>query len=104
MSTSQLVRLAEAGRIPLSVYVDGRSVDAQEGDTVLTAMLLSGRRLRDNEFDSGPRAGFCLMGACQECWVWLEDGTRVRACSTPAVQGMSLLTHSPLKQWAIQES
>ncbi|MEK1840069.1 MAG: 2Fe-2S iron-sulfur cluster-binding protein, partial [Pseudomonas sp.] len=25
---------------------------------------------------------FCLMGACQDCWVRLGDGRRVRACST----------------------
>ena len=41
------------------------------------------------------RAGFCLMGACQDCWVWLADGPRVRACTTPVAEGMHVLTHAP---------
>ncbi|TMG91305.1 MAG: (2Fe-2S)-binding protein, partial [Betaproteobacteria bacterium] len=39
----------------------------------------------------GKRAGFCLMGACQECWVAV-DGTRARACSTLVTAGMSVAT------------
>jgi aerobic-type carbon monoxide dehydrogenase small subunit (CoxS/CutS family) len=38
--------------------------------------------LRGSDFSAEPRAGFCLMGACQDCWVRLGDGRRVRACST----------------------
>jgi aerobic-type carbon monoxide dehydrogenase small subunit (CoxS/CutS family) len=48
--------------------------------------------LRDSEFGDGRRAGFCLMGACQDCWVWTAQGERVRACSTPALPGMSIVT------------
>jgi NADH dehydrogenase/NADH:ubiquinone oxidoreductase subunit G len=32
------------------------------------------------------------MGACQDCWVWMADGRRVRACTTPAAPGMSIVT------------
>jgi hypothetical protein len=32
------------------------------------------------------------MGACQECWVWTEAGERLRACSTPAMAGMKIVT------------
>jgi NADH dehydrogenase/NADH:ubiquinone oxidoreductase subunit G len=32
------------------------------------------------------------MGACQDCWVWTAQGERVRACSTPAAPGMSIVT------------
>ena len=28
------------------------------------------------------------MGACQDCWVQLESGERLRACTTPLVPGM----------------
>lgn len=62
------------------------------GDTVLTALLTAGRRLRDSEFGDGPRAGFCLMGACQDCWVTLADGQRLRACTTPVSEGMAIDT------------
>ena len=35
-------------------------------------------------------AGFCLMGACQDCWVRLADGRRVRACSTLLEDGQAI--------------
>ena len=83
-------RLAEAGRKPISLTVGTRRIGALQGDTLLTALLLAGTHLRQSEFGDGPRAGFCLMGACQDCWVSLADGRRVRACSTIAEDGMAL--------------
>ena len=76
----------------MTIAVDGRPVEALAGDTVLTALLLVGARVRDSEFGDGPRAGFCLMGACQDCWVGLADGRRVRACTTPVAEGMEIVT------------
>ncbi|MGE0717588.1 MAG: (2Fe-2S)-binding protein [Alphaproteobacteria bacterium] len=102
--TGQMRRVAEAERPAVAITVDGRPVTARAGDTVLTALLLDARRLRDNEFEGRPRAGFCLMGACQDCWIWRPDGGRVRACSTPVAAGMVLLTRSPLEQWKIPAS
>jgi len=93
--SARLVRLAEADRPLLAFRLDGRAATALDGDTVLTAMLTAGRDLRQAEFGSGTRAGFCLMGACQDCWVWTEGGGRLRACSTPLVEGMALLTRAP---------
>ncbi|WP_203076964.1 (2Fe-2S)-binding protein [Falsiroseomonas ponticola] len=90
--TGLLHRVAEADRPPIRLSVDGREVTALAGDTLLTALLVAGARLRDSEFGDGPRAGFCLMGACQDCWVWTEAGARLRACSTPAEAGMRILT------------
>jgi NADH dehydrogenase/NADH:ubiquinone oxidoreductase subunit G len=40
-------------------------------------------------------AGFCLMGACQDCWIWDDDGRRLRACTTYAEQGMRIRTTWP---------
>jgi len=77
-----LRRVAETQRATVAFTLDGRPAQALEGDTVLTAVLTQGAQLRRNEFSHAPRAGFCLMGACQDCWVRLGDGRRVRACST----------------------
>lgn len=90
MSGGRLVRLAETARAPVGFTFDGEALTGLEGDTVLTAILLSRRALRDAEFGPEARAGFCLMGACQDCWVWQEDGPRLRACSTPLMDGMRL--------------
>jgi predicted molibdopterin-dependent oxidoreductase YjgC len=88
----QFVRLAETHRKPVGFALDGVAVTALTGDTVLSAILLHTRRVRDTEFSGEPRAGFCLMGACQDCWVQLEEGTRIRACSTVVKEGMRVLT------------
>ena len=87
-----LRRVREADRARLRVTVDGAEVEALEGDTLLVALLTAGARLRTSEFGDGPRAGFCLMGACQDCWVWTETGERLRACTTPVAAGLRILT------------
>jgi D-hydroxyproline dehydrogenase subunit gamma len=88
----QFVRIAETTRASVSFVLDGVEVEALAGDTLLTAILTQRRRVRQSEFSGKPRAGFCLIGACQDCWVRCEDGTRLRACSTPLREGMRVLT------------
>lgn len=97
--SGRFVRLAETARTPLELRVDGRTIPALEGDTVLVALLQAGRRLRTSEFGDGERSGFCLMGACQDCWVWTAEGGRLRACTTPVQPGMILLTEQPGATW-----
>ena len=96
---SRFIRLAEHDRAPVEFRIDGRSARTLAGDTLLVALLTNGVRLRDSEFDGAARAGFCLMGACQDCWVWGEDGTRLRACSTPVQPNMAVLTRPPADYW-----
>lgn len=116
----QLARLAETARAPVTFYLDGAPVQALTGDTLLTAILMHQRHVRISEFSGAPRAGFCLIGACQDCWVRCEmtggeaadaatsgttdrraaDGaapqgqqlTRLRACSTLVREGMRIVT------------
>jgi predicted molibdopterin-dependent oxidoreductase YjgC len=87
---AQLVRLAEGDRAAVSFTLDGRPATALEGDTVLTAVLTNTASLRRNEFSGQPRAGFCMMGACQDCWIATDSGERLRACSTFIRAGMQL--------------
>ena len=97
----RFVRLAERDRAAVTIRIDGAQVEALAGDSLLVALLTHGRRVRDGEFDAGPRAGFCLMGACQDCWVWTESGERLRACSTPVGEGMAVLTRPPASMWPV---
>ena len=71
--------------------IDGEPAQAQRGDLLITALLLQRTALRRFEFGDALRAGFCLMAACQDCWVRLADGRRVRACSTVVEPGMAVL-------------
>lgn len=97
--TARFRRLAEHGREPVSFHLDGERVDALQGDTLMVAILTNGPRLRQSEFGDGARSGFCLMAACQDCWVWTEEGTKLRACSTPAVDGLKITTCEPEATW-----
>ncbi len=85
-----LQRLALAPRVEVEFVLDGKPCVAQRGDTVLTAVLTLGAQLRESEASGASRAGFCLMGACQDCWVLTEDGQRLRACTTLIDDGMRL--------------
>ncbi|WP_457151868.1 (2Fe-2S)-binding protein [Mesorhizobium sp. P5_C1] len=98
ITAGRIVRLAERDRAQLHFFLDGQMRSALAGDTVLTAMLASGYALRKSEFGPEPRAGFCLMGACQDCWVWQDEGPRLRACSTLLSEGMRLRTMPP-ERW-----
>ncbi len=98
LGRGRLLRLTETGRARLTFHFDGTEMDALDGDTVLTGILMSAGSLRSAEFGPERRAGFCLMGACQDCWIWQEDGPRLRACSTPLRDGMRLLSR-PAADW-----
>jgi D-hydroxyproline dehydrogenase subunit gamma len=97
---ARFVRLAEKSRSPIALEIDGEPVQALQGDTLLVAILCKRERVRVSEFGDGSRAGFCLMGACQDCWVWTAQGARVRACSTLATHGMKILTSEPQSPWS----
>ena len=88
----QFVRLSETERPEITIHVNGEAVTALAGDTVLTALMLTGVSVRDFEFGEGARGGFCLMGACQDCWVKQEAGGSLRACTTYVRDGLRLIT------------
>ncbi|MCB1479994.1 MAG: (2Fe-2S)-binding protein [Tepidamorphaceae bacterium] len=85
---------ARTGAI-VTFHLDGRRLTAHKGESVLAAALQNGCKLRHSEFTGEPRAGFCLMNACQDCWIWTAQGQRLRACSTPVADGLDLHTRVP---------
>jgi predicted molibdopterin-dependent oxidoreductase YjgC len=95
MKPPQLQRVAEMDRQLVEIQIDGWQLSAMVGDTILVAMLTQRGLLRQKQEGEAAGAGFCLMGACQDCWVWLEDGRRVRACTTYVEPGISIRTTWP---------
>jgi hypothetical protein len=75
---------------------DGEILTGHSGETILTAILCERPALRQSEFLTEMRAGFCLMAACQDCWIWTRDGLRLRACSTPLSHDLDLLSTPPM--------
>jgi predicted molibdopterin-dependent oxidoreductase YjgC len=95
LMNGRIVRAIAPGGPPVRILVDGAEVTAYAGESVLVAVLAACSALRRHEFGGEARAGFCLMGACQDCWVWLQSGQRVRACTTIVADGMHVLTSAP---------
>lgn len=89
-SRARLMRVAPPATATVSFLINGLPAQAYQGDTVLTALLTQAAHLRTSEFLSLPRAGFCLMGVCQDCWVTCADGQSLRACTTLIQPGMAL--------------
>lgn len=87
-----LKRLARHELPEIPFTLNGEACFGLAGDTVMTAILTRTDWLRASDFSRAPRAGFCQMGACQDCWVLTSDGKRIRACSTALEPGMNLRT------------
>lgn len=87
-----LKRLARRNLPVVPFTLDGVPCEGRAGDTVLTAALTLTEQLRRGDFSGEPRAGFCQMGACQDCWILTAEGRRLRACTTLLVAGMDLRT------------
>jgi hypothetical protein len=99
--TGRLARLGEHERPSVKLWVDGSPIAALKGDTLMVALLTQRSSLRQSEFDPGNRAGFCLMGACQDCWVWTRAGERLRACSSEVREGLDIVTLQPEAKWPL---
>jgi predicted molibdopterin-dependent oxidoreductase YjgC len=100
IASHRFSRLAETERAPVHLIIDGHPAEALKGDTLMVAVLNNARQLRESEFGDGKRAGFCLMGACQDCWVWTASGERLRSCTTVVEEGMNIVTKQPEATWA----
>ena len=75
------------------VRVDGRDVDAREGDTVASVLVRDGLvAWRRTRVDAAPRGLFCGIGACHDCLVTVDGVAGVRACLAPVVPGCSITT------------
>lgn len=85
-----LVRLADIDRARIEFTLDSAPAEALAGDTLLTAILTNADHVRVSEFGDGKRAGFCWMGACQDCFVWVDGLGRMRACTTLLAPGMAV--------------
>lgn len=90
--SGSLLSKVQRGR-PVKISVDGKPMDAYEGETVAAALLAAGvytfhLSLKNKE----PRSMFCGMGACMECLVTVNGTHTLRACMTQVAEGMQVET------------
>jgi hypothetical protein len=95
-----LFRTAVERRPDITIRFEGQDIPACAGESLITTLLTSGLLTGRSEFDQTPRAGFCLMGVCQECTVWTTRGQRLRACMTQAQAGLDLRASAPIEAFA----
>ena len=73
------------------IFVDGKPVEAREGDTVSAALLISGLDVRRETPVSGaPRLPYCMMGACFDCLVTINGVGDRQGCLVPVAKGMRI--------------
>ncbi len=82
----------DSGLEPCRLEIDGNQIEAQQGDTILTAARRAGIEIPAMCAD--PRIK--PTGDCDLCHVALDGQTQhVKACTTPAGEGMSITTVNP---------
>ena len=88
--------------VALGVVVDGAEVRAYEGESIAAALFASGHRFTRWTARTGePRGYFCGMGVCQDCLVTVDGLPNVRACVTPARDGMRVESQRGLGDWRV---
>jgi predicted molibdopterin-dependent oxidoreductase YjgC len=82
------------------IEVDGKKVEALQGETIAAALLASGIKvLHYTPKYKQPRGVFCAIGRCTDCIMTVNGKPNVRTCVTPVAAGMKVETQRGLGKW-----
>lgn len=82
-------RLPDDNRPVIALSVDGKQIQAREGDSVAAALLAAGIQLsRATPITQSPRAPYCMMGVCFDCLMEIDGVGSRQACLVPVRNGM----------------
>ena len=85
----------ESPRRTITLTVEGRTVEARDGDTLALALLDAGiDHTRTTPVSGSPRGPLCLMGVCFECLVEVDGQPNVQACMLEVREGMNVRLQS----------
>lgn len=77
----------------IQIQVDGKPIEAYEGETVATALLAAGiHTFQLSRKNKEPRGLYCGMGVCYECLVTIDGKHALQACLTQVAEGMQVET------------
>lgn len=98
------VVLEAEGHGPLvEITVDGKTIQAYEGEPILAALLARGIRVnRYTVKRNEPRGLFCGIGQCTDCAMVVDGVPNVRTCITPVRAGMVIETQYGLDGKKVQ--
>lgn len=95
--SSDMLPAIQRGK-PVTIHVDGKPIEAYQGETVAAAMLAAGiRTFHKSHKLQQPRSLYCGMGICYECLVTINGVHAQRACITPVEEGMQIETCKELE-------
>ena len=84
-------KLHDPGPASVTVFLDGRPVAAEAGESVAAVLLRQpGGWSRTTPVSQSPRAPYCMMGVCFECLVVIDGEGSVQGCLTPVREGMRI--------------
>ena len=95
--SSDLLPAVQRGK-PVNIKVDGKPIEAYQGETVAAAMMAAGiRTFNKSHKHKQPRSLYCGMGVCYECLVRINGVHAQRACVTYVEEGMVIETERELE-------
>jgi sarcosine oxidase subunit alpha len=75
----------------VSIFFEGRAIEAFEGEPIAAALEAAGiADLRYSHRFNQPRGIYCGIGQCQECVMIVDGVPNVRTCVTPVEEGMRI--------------
>ncbi|MBU4268660.1 MAG: (2Fe-2S)-binding protein [Acidobacteria bacterium] len=91
------LRVTSIRRRPaIRIQVNGRSIEATPGETVLAALTAAGFKvLKKSNVRGEARGPFCGMGVCYECLVTINGVPKQRSCMTEVEDNMEIQTYEP---------
>lgn len=81
---------------PITVTIDGQSVPAFDGESVLSVLLSQGERGICKNSHGLVSGAYCGMGICFCCLVRVDGREKQRACMTAVADGMEVETRRSL--------
>lgn len=84
--------IQELNGVLFTLYINGQSVTAAEGETVLTVLNAVGLRKISCNDSQNIMGTYCGMGVCHSCLVNIDGRYKRRACQTVVQPGMRVET------------
>jgi predicted molibdopterin-dependent oxidoreductase YjgC len=83
-------------RETINIRVNGRTIAATPGETVMAALTAAGFKVVKKSNVAGEARGpFCGMGVCYECLVTVNGVPKQRSCMTEVEDNMEIQIHEP---------
>lgn len=77
--------------------IDGKKIEAREGETIAAALIAAGVKVfRYTVKRDEPRSLFCAIGRCTDCVMVVNNRPNVRTCVTLVENGMKIETQKGL--------